>query len=175
MNRILVEIKARPVLTVTATILLKEIARGKSVFEFGSGGSTLWFSKFVKSLISVEDDPGFYEEVLAHLTDSPNVKLIFAETKVLPDAITNEGLFDVVFVDCMPQNERRRSVILGAQHVKPGGWLVADDYNFPMTNKEVEVLRSKDWDVAIVSGVKMHPIKNVPVKTSTAFCHKRES
>jgi len=171
MSRTLVEIKARPVLTVAATILLKEIAHGKDVFEFGSGGSTLWFSKFVKSLISVEDDKGFYEEVLAHLTECKNVRLVFAETKVLPDVITNEGLFDVVFVDCMPQNERRRSVILGAQHVKPGGWLVADDYNFPMTNKEVEILRSNGWDVAIVSGIKMHPLKNVPVKTSTAFCN----
>jgi len=177
MARAFTEVKAEPVLTLATAVLLREITRRKSVFEFGSGGSTLWFAGFVRSLISIEDDQAWYEAVKAALAEKEctRVDLRFVPTKTLPDAITNEGLFDVVFVGCLTQNERRRSVILGATHVKPGGWLVADDYNFPMTNKAIEGLRGRGWDVGVVSGIKTHPIRHVQVKTSTAFCHKRES
>ena len=168
------EVKPYPVLTTSAAILLKEIARRKSVFEFGSGGSTLWFAGFVRKLVSIEDDKAWYDAVKTALEaqECTKVDLRFAPTKILPDAITNEGLYDVVFVDCLTQNERRRSVILGAKHVKPGGWLVADDYGFPLTHKAVEGLRAKGWDVTVVTGVKIHPVRKVLVQTATAFCRK---
>ena len=169
------EIKPYPVLTTAATILLREIALRKSVFEFGSGGSTLWFAGFVRKLVSIEDDKDWYaviSEALAAL-ERPNTEVRFAPTKIQPDAITDTGFYDVVFVDCLTQHSRRRSVILGAKHVKPGGWLVADDYDFPMTNKAVEDLRTAGWDVGIVSGTKTHPVRKVTVKTATAFCRKK--
>jgi len=176
MARAFVDVEVKPVLTVAAAILLKELARRKAVWEFGSGGSTLWFAGFVKSLISVEDDRTWYESISNALEKEITritVDYRFSPTKTLPDAITDEGMFDVVFVDCLTQNERRRSIILGAKHVKPGGWLVADDYDFPLTHKAIEDLRGSGWDVAVVAGVKTHPIRRVQVKTSTAFCQRR--
>ena len=170
------EITPLPVLTEAATILMKAITKQKDVFEFGSGGSTLWMSKFVKSLVSIEDDHDWYDAVKTALSQQERITVDyrFVETKKLPDSITDAKMYDVVFVDCLTQNERRRSIILGARHVKPGGWLVADDYDFPMTHKAIEDLRGAGWDVGIVSGIKTHPIKRIQVKTSTAFCYKRE-
>lgn len=174
MARAFTKVEAKPVLTVAAAILLKAITQRKSVFEFGSGGSTLWFSGFVRQLVSIEDDKAWYVAVKAALEEAEytRVDLRFVLTKILPDAITGTGIYDVVFVDCLTQNERRRSVIQGAKHVKSGGWLVADDYNFPLTHKAVEHLRASGWDVAIVSGTKIHPVRKKRVKTSTAFCLK---
>ncbi len=168
------EIKPYPVLIAAAAILLKEISRRKSVFEFGSGGSTLWFAGFVRKLVSIEDDKDWHVVITEALAEAgrTNTEVRLTKTKTLPDAITGTGLYNVVFVDCLTQNERRRSVILGAKHVKPGGWLVADDYGFPMTRKAVEGLRAKGWNVTVVSGTKTHPVSKVTVKTSTAFCHK---
>lgn len=176
MARAFVEVEAKPVLTVAAAILLKELTRRKAVWEFGSGGSTLWFAGFVKSLVSIEDDRVWYDAVKTALSQQERITVDyrFVETKKLPDSITDAKMYDVVFVDCLTQNERRRSIILGARHVKPGGWLVADDYDFPMTHKAIEDLRGAGWDVGIVSGIKTHPIKRIQVKTSTAFCYKRE-
>jgi len=170
-------LQALPVLTSAAATLLREIARRKSVFEFGSGGSTLWFAGFVRKLVSIEADQSWYDAVGAELEalECTKVDLRFVPTKILPDAITDTGLYDVVFVDCLTQTERRRSVILGAKHVKPGGWLVADDYDFPLTHKAVEGLRANGWDVAVVSGTKTHPVRKVMVKTSTAFCRKMKT
>jgi len=165
----------RPELSEDATLLLEALAWGAEVFEFGSGGSTLWFARLATRLVSIEDDAEWYKAIAAALltrTGECCVHLRKVETAQLPDAIDGTGLWDLVFVDCLTQNERRRSVILGAKHVKPGGWLVADDYNFPMTHKAVEGLRTAGWDVGIVSGIKTHPIRKVAVKTSTAFCHR---
>jgi len=168
-------VQPHPVLTDAATRLFDTLVQGADVWEFGSGGSTLWLAERANSVISIEDDPRWYAGVVESL-DAMGLEADVrqAKTSALPNAITDEGMFDVVFVDCWTQDERRRSVILGAQHVKPGGWLVADDYDFPLTHKAVEGLRGAGWDIAVVSGVKMHPIRHVPVETSTAFCHKPE-
>jgi len=167
-------IEATPCLTEMTTKLLGLLVPRKTVWEFGSGGSTLWFAKRAKSVVSIEDDPDWYAAVKDALNEQgmEGVDLRLSPTKTLPDTITDEGLYDLVFVDCLTQNERRRSIILGALHVKPGGWLVADDYTFPLTNKEVEKLRAEGWDVTVVSGTKTHPLRKVVVATATAFCRR---
>ena len=166
------EIIPFPILTETATILMKALTRQKQVFEFGSGGSTLWMSKFVKRLVSIEDDPRWFKAIKKNVARNSDGRAEVRFVERVPDAIKGTQLWDVVFVDCYSQHARRRSIILGAPYVKPGGWLIADDYNFPMTQKEVDKLRAAGWDVGIVTGVKMHPVKKTLVKTSTAFCKK---
>lgn len=164
-----------PILTEAATLFLSIITEGAEVFEFGSGASTLWLAARAKRLESVEDDARWHAAVTEALLDRgyPGVQVHLVETAAIPDTIDGTGEWDVVFVDCMTQRERRRSVALGAPHVKPGGWLVADDYDFPKVKKSVEELRAAGWDVAVVAGVKMHPIRHVPVTTATAFCRNK--
>lgn len=166
-------IQPKPVLTEAATLLLRTLCIDAEVFEFGSGGSTLWLAGFTKRLISVEDDPDWYKVIKAEfLKRGIAVDVQFAPTAKLPDAIDNSGEWDVVFVDCATQLEHVRSITKGTVHVKPGGWLVADDYDFPMVTKAVDNLRQSGWNVALISGVKMHSIRHVFVSTVTAFCRK---
>ncbi len=49
----------------------------QTVFEYGSGGSTLWFANRVKSLISIEHDPNWYLLVKKELErcNKTNVKI----------------------------------------------------------------------------------------------------
>lgn len=173
------KIAAQPCLTQAATLLLGALVQDADAWEFGSGGSTVWFAERVKSLTSIEDNEEWAKAVAQALQEREgpriaHVHLQYVPTDKQPDAITGAGLFDVVFVDCLRQEQRRRSIVLGATHVKPGGWLVADDYTFPKTNAAIEALRKAGWDVAVVTGVKVHPIKHVPVNTSTAFCRRPE-
>jgi predicted O-methyltransferase YrrM len=169
-------IAAAPVLTEAATLLLGLIATGKEVFEFGSGGSTLWLAARTTRLESVEDDARWHAAVTEALLDRgyPGVQVRLVETAAIPDAIEDTGEWDVVFVDCMTHPERRRSIVLGASHVKPGGWLVADDYDFPKVKQSVEELRAAGWDVAVVAGVKLHPNRRVLATTATAFCRRTD-
>jgi len=168
-------VKARLVLTETAIARLDRLARGADVFEFGSGGSTLWLAQRAARVVSVEDNPDWHKAVVAglrRLGTPAEVRLV--TTKRIPDAIGDTGLWDVVFVDCWTQEERRRSILLGAQHVRPGGWLVADDYDFPKVADGVNRLRDQGWAVEVIAGTKLHPVRKVTVRTSTAFCHKPE-
>jgi len=168
-------VQPRPELTKAATLLLRTLCVGAEVFEFGSGGSTLWLAGFARRLVSIEDDVDWYKVVKEGLLKQGTIiDVRLVSTAKLPDAIDGSGEWDVVFVDCLTQLERRRSVTKGAEHVRPGGWLVADDYNFPMVAKTVDELKRSGWDVALVSGVKVHPVRNVPVAAVTAFCQKPE-
>jgi len=159
----------------TATILLGTICKGARVFEFGSGGSTLWLADRVKRLLSIEDNVEWFSAVLAELharRPLPNVEMQLVPTAEIAAAIDGTGEWGVVFVDCRPQPQRRKAILRALAHVKPGGWLVADDYNFPIVTKTINKLEQDGWDVTVLSGVKIHRARNVPVRTATAFCHK---
>ena len=45
------------------------------VYEYGSGGSTLWFSPLVKKFYSVEHTPEWYQKLLPHLDDNTDLQL----------------------------------------------------------------------------------------------------
>lgn len=49
----------------------------KNVFEYGSGNSTLYYSKFVGHVVSVEHDQGWYENIKNKMPE--NVELFFSE------------------------------------------------------------------------------------------------
>ena len=168
------EIADMPLLTTAATLLFESVVTGAEVFEFGSGGSTLWLAARAAWLLSSEDDTRWHAAVTEALLDRgfPGVVVKLTQPGRISDAIDGEGLWDVVFVDCFINTDRRRAIRKAAPHVKPGGWLVADDYDFPKVKKSVEELRAAGWDVAVVAGVKMHPNRHVPVTTATAFCRR---
>jgi len=163
-----------PLLTEAATLLFEWLVLGAEVWEFGAGGSTLWLAERAARLESVEDNAAWHAAVTKALLDAghASVQVHLTTTADLPAAIDGTGLWDVVWVDCFTNRERARSIRSGAPHVKPGGWLVADDYDFPQVRKAIEGLRAAGWDVAIVAGVKLHPNRHVPVTTATAFCRK---
>ena len=163
-----------PLLTEAATLLFDSLVTGADVWEFGAGGSTLWLAARAHYLESVDDNADWHAAVTEALLDAgyPGVQVHLTATADLPAAIDGRGLWDVVWVDCFTNRERARSIRNGAPHVKPGGWLVADDYDFQQVQKAIEGLRAEGWDVAIVTGVKLHPNRGVPVTTATAFCRK---
>jgi predicted O-methyltransferase YrrM len=163
-----------PCLTEEATNRLRLISAGKRVFEFGSGGSTKWFAQFADKVVSIEDHEGWFELVKRETKNVSNVDIRLFDSEQMYSAIKNTGKWDVVFVDCNPQRQRAESIIESIRHVKVGGWLVADDYTFPRVAAAIDghVASREDFMVEIVSGVKMHPVKNRPVNTATAFCRR---
>lgn len=157
-----------------ARLLLGLLVRDATVFEFGSGGSTLWLADRVKRLLSIEDNTRWFSAVLAELQARqplPNVEIQLVQTNDLAAAIDGTGEWDVVFVDCY-HRQRRKAILRARAHVKPGGWLVADDYHFPIVTKTINRLEQDGWDVSVMTGVKIHKARNVPVRTATAFCRK---
>ena len=103
----------------------KYLNKDKNLLEYGSGGSTVYFSKKVKKLIAVEHDPYWVQKVSENLKNEEinNVSLIYAKPNQpfelgetpktqrqiefydyirAPDFITKnipEFSYDVVFID----------------------------------------------------------------------------
>lgn len=121
------------------------------VFEWGAGGSSLWFAERAARLISIEHDHIWYEKTQRELTKRAltHVKLIerpesfcYAKEIVEYTEYVSDPLFDLVLVDGI---QRNACVLAAVDGLKAGGWLVLDN-----TERETEyaeaLLLLKDWE-----------------------------
>jgi Methyltransferase domain len=102
---------------------------GMRVFEFGGGGSTLWFLDHDLEVVTVEHDQA-WSRVLRETASSPRwtllVRPIDRDAASYVGAIDQypDSHFDLVVVD---GRERARCVQASLSKIKPGGMLVVDD------------------------------------------------
>jgi hypothetical protein len=111
-----------------------------SVFEYGSGGSTIFFSKHAKRVVSVEDNPKWFEWVSQRVKQQglANVSLrlcefnfkepVGFEHSAYLHAIPDEKL-DIIVVDGSEEWTQVRPVCFekAEGRVKDGGIIIVDD------------------------------------------------
>lgn len=116
-----------------------------TVFEFGSGGSTLFFADRCKSVTAIEDEPGWAAQMCERVATLPNVTLRHCPT-VHPYKTRDIAAFeasdflrsidgvsaDVILVDngdewTLPRKRREICFERAESHVRPGGVIVLDD------------------------------------------------
>jgi Methyltransferase domain len=112
----------------------------RRVFEFGSGGSTLFFARRSKSVISVEDNAHWCEIVagkiarrgirnvdLRHLPVEFTTEEAFAGSDYLQ--AVRQSLFDIIVVDGTEWTANVRPICFHAaeKQIAPGGIIVVDD------------------------------------------------
>lgn len=72
-----------------------------SIFEFGSGNSTLFYAKNVKKVVSVEHDEAWYKHIVAN--KAPNATMIYEKLEKNGDyskkATSTGEKFDIIIVD----------------------------------------------------------------------------
>lgn len=120
-------------------VIRKYLTSESVVMEWGSGGSTVEFSKHVKKYYSVEHNYGWYEEVKAAAPS--NVSLFYKPNKELPehyhqseyvhyseylDVVYEIGdLFDVVLID---GRARRLCALKVIPYLKPNAIVIIHDW-----------------------------------------------
>jgi hypothetical protein len=120
-----------------------------TAFEYGSGGSTLFLSKRVRSVQSVEDNPKWYELVSKRLQEKTisNVNIEFVrfdfknpigfEHSDYLNSLNEEK--DVIFIDGSEEWNLVRPLCFrhAENFVRPGGIIVVDDsWRYPELHKE---------------------------------------
>ena len=168
--------KRKPSINPVAFGQLRKILNDKfRVFEFGTGGSTIWLAKRVAELVSVEHNKHWFrilkEGMVAEFGKIPgNVRLMLRTgTPVLNDVwvkseTTGESIgldfidsileypddyFDLVIVD----GRARKSCLFNSlSKVKPGGYIVLDDSQREWYREGVDMMA--DWEVTVCGGVK---------------------
>lgn len=162
-----------PWITYSARKELDKIVRPSHIcFEWGSGGSTLYFSQRAKSLVSVEHDPVWYKKVASELKSRQvaNCDYHFVPPEnfylgALFNRIeggyksTDKGLAKKIFYQYCRQisyfgnnyfdlvfvdgRARVSCLILCVNKIKPGGWLIFD--NSEREEYEAGISQLKGW------------------------------
>lgn len=105
-----------------------ETHQDAKILEFGSGASTIWFSKKNVELVSIEHNPGWHERVNNILqinkTDFRVRSILskrpyYAITKEFPDEF-----FDLILVD---GRDRKKCIEFSISKLKRGGILMLDN------------------------------------------------
>lgn len=98
----------------------------KSVFEYGSGASTLFWAGRARHVVSVETQQGWFEHVRAIVPANCEVILSAEAAEEYAAQIESRGEFDVVVVDG-PGEARPVCCRQAIRHLTPGGMIVLDN------------------------------------------------
>jgi hypothetical protein len=101
--------------------------RDKSVFEYGSGSSTLFWARVAKRVVSVEDEERWYQLLAAKLPANATV-IHEPDLSQYPDVIRSAGAFDIIVVDGPARGRTRLKCCreaLGA--LREGGLIILDN------------------------------------------------
>ena len=107
--------------------LKKRIQKNLSVFEYGCGASTLWWSSRVQEVISLEHDKGWYEKIARKVPG--NVRLLHMELDYggnYSRKIREYGMerFDIVVID---GRDRVNCMINSVDALKSSGIIILDN------------------------------------------------
>lgn len=84
------------------TFLNDRIRQGMSVFEYGSGNSTLWFLGKGCNLVSVEHHKGWYDTMFKKIGDNPAVEYLWRDLESKDysmEILNHKSKFDIVVID----------------------------------------------------------------------------
>ncbi len=93
-----------------------------SVFEYGSGNSTLWWQTRVAAVRSVEHDAEWYQLVRGAVHEFVDHRLV-TDAESYVNAIA-PGQYDIIVID---GEFRRECVRKAVDHLKSGGFIVLDN------------------------------------------------
>lgn len=115
-------------------VVIEELDRSLTpasrVFEYGGGGSTMWFSERIGEVVTVEHDREWFDVLVRSVGTHPSCTLIYHSAnddyQAYVDSIKQfpDEHFDIVLVD---GRERVRCHQAAMAKVRPGGLLVLDN------------------------------------------------
>jgi len=159
--------EAIPWITYPALEYIKQLDfSDKTVFEYGCGGSTIFWSRLARHVDSVEHDSAFYQFVKAQLPENCTLSLEL-EPEAYIHAPERHGPYDVIVID---GHSRVRCSEIAPRHLKEGGLIILDnsDWFFEASAN----LRNADLIEVDMAG--MAPISDF-VSTTSFYFHRQFS
>lgn len=106
----------------------EKLNKDLTLFEYGLGYSTLYFSKRVKSVWSIEHHKGWYEDIKERMKDQKNVTIEWEDLdNGYEEAIKKiKDKFDIILID---GRKRVKCAINAFDNLSDNGILILDDSN----------------------------------------------
>lgn len=128
------------------------LSKTLSIFEYGSGSSTLFYAKHVKRVVSVEHDEAWYNKIVK--TKAQNAEMIFSKLETGGEyskkAATLGEQFDIIIVD---GRDRVNCCISSVAALTPAGVIVLDDSERPEYIKARTFLTGAGFKELSFSGI----------------------
>ena len=114
-----------------------------SVYEYGSGASTLWYSKRVGNIVSVEHDKMWYDEVKSELPENCELKFRDLSGDIYEKSICeHDTLFDLIIID---GRKRVECIKYALRKVSGRGVIVLDDSDRSQYTQGIDLLTSNGF------------------------------
>lgn len=133
--------------------LEKIVNKDSKILEFGSGGSTVWFAKRAKSILSFEDTLIFYQAVTEKLG---RLKLKNAKVLYVPEyprkgqRFFKKNTYDLIYLDGHRRPACCRQTMMT---VKKGGYIIIPDGNNTPVIRMKSMLADARWDwIPLIEG-----------------------
>ncbi len=138
---------------------------GYSVFEYGSGHSTLFWSRRAQNVTAVEHDAAWMKTLQSKLGNNASIKLADSSTNDYADAIMESGaMFDLIIID---GDNRMECAKASVSRLRAGGFIILDDSDIHL--EVADFLRSANLIQVDFAG--FNPI-NTYTKTTSFFLHR---
>ncbi len=87
--------------------LEKRLNKELTMFEYGSGNSTIWYSQRIRQITSCENDKAWFAKVEVMLEKSDNAQVTLQESRedYIKEITKYAGQFDVILIDGRWRNE----------------------------------------------------------------------
>ncbi len=130
------------------------ITRKTSVLEFGGGGSTIWFARRAKRVLTIEGNITFAIAIIKKLNQEKlkNTEVRYSPKYTLFHLMVPPNTFDLVLLD---GRKRLACARLAVNSLKPNGWIVLDNSEAVKNKTCVEYLGSLGWKKWETSGYKL--------------------
>ncbi len=123
-----------------------------SIFEYGSGNSTLFYSQRVKRVVSVEHDRSWHKKISQQM--SANAEMLFVELKTdgeyAKKAMLLNEKFDLIIVD---GRDRVNCCRYGLEALSDSGVIVLDDSERQVYDEARKLLTEKGFKELYFSGI----------------------
>ncbi|WP_343531048.1 FkbM family methyltransferase [Pedobacter sp.] len=154
-NRQAVDAHNQPIPWVTYSFIdfIKDrLNKNLSVFEYGSGNSTLFYAKHVKRVVSVEHDQAWYNKIVDQ--KAPNAEMIFTKLETNGEYSQKAKLlgekFDVIIVD---GRDRVNCCKHSISALTENGVLVLDDSEREVYQEARTFLKAEGFKELSFSGI----------------------
>ena len=144
----------------------RRIQPSMSVFEYGSGGSTIWWANRVREVISVEHDRDWFEKVRESLGSRATISQIDLEYggAYAKEIQKYESRFDIVVID---GRDRANCLKNCLPALKPSGVVILDNSERPEYTEGIVFMKANGF--RSIEFVGLSPIVNIKNQTTIFY------
>lgn len=111
----------------------------KSIFEFGSGNSSIFWAKRSKNIISVEHDKNWYKTIAKKKLNNQEILLLEKKDDYINALKKIDKKFDIIIIDAKYRYECVKHVV---EYLEDDGFIILD--NSDWYPEAAEILRNKN-------------------------------